>query len=98
MGGTVRAAGGNASSHGKRVCRQGQTAGQAKARKRIAEGTLLLGDLGFADIRKESRMGRATGEKVLASLQEAQVSIDRQPHFACIGILLAVVFPPANRA
>ena len=42
-------------------------------------------------------MGRAASGIVFTGLVEAQGAVDRQPDFGGINILLAIVFPPADR-
>jgi hypothetical protein len=62
------------------------------------KGTLLLSDLRLAHVGKEARMRGAAQGKVLARLIQAELAIDREPDFAGIFVLLAIVFPPAYRA
>lgn len=89
---------GDVSSHGKRVCRQGQTGGLRSGTERTAKGTLLLSDLGLTNVRKEAGMGRAAMSVVLAGLIQAEGAVDGQADFGCVVVLLSVVLPPADRA
>ena len=68
-----------------------------RAAKWAARG-LSLRKLGNTHVGLEARMGSAAAVKVLAGLGEAEVAVDGQMHFRGVGILLAIVFPPANRA
>ena len=64
----------------------------------IAKGTLLLSVMGLTDVRKEPRVGSAAMGKVLAGFIQAEGSVDRQADIRGIGVLLAIVFPPADWA
>lgn len=59
---------------------------------------LLLSELSFPDVRKKSGMGRATLGKMCAGFGQAESAVHRQPDIRGVFVLLAVVFPPANRA
>ena len=63
-----------------------------------AKGTLLLSDLGLTNVLQKAGVSRAALCIVLAGLVQAQLAVHRQAHFGRIGVLLAVVFPPADRA
>ena len=89
---------GNTSSHGKRVCWQGQTGRLRSGAKRTAKGTLLLGDLRLTNVREEAGMSRATLSVVLTGFIQAEGAVDGQADFGCVVILLAIVLPPADRA
>ncbi len=73
-------------------------AGQVEARKSIAEGTLLLSDLGLTNVREKTGMGRAIQRVVLAGFIQAEGAVHGQPHLGGVAVLLAIVFPPADRA
>jgi len=81
-----------------RVCWQGQTGGGLDAGKRTAKGTLLFVQQGLTNVRKETGVSRSAPRKVRASLVQAQLPVHSQADLGGIAVLLAVVFPPANRA
>jgi hypothetical protein len=66
--------------------------------KRTAKGTLPFSHLRLAHIGQKPRVGSTYPGKVAARLCEAELAIDSQAHFGRIRILLAVIFPPADRA
>ena len=63
-----------------------------------AKGTLLLSDLGLTNVLQKAGVSRAALGIVLAGLVQAQLAVDREADFGGIGVLLAVVFPPADGA
>jgi len=78
-----------------RVARvRGQTCGAGGT---VIDTLLFLGP-GLTNVREKAGVGGAEAGKVLASLVETQLSIDRKPRRKSIGISLAIVLPPANRA
>jgi len=77
---------------------KGQTGRMILATGRLPKGTLLLSDLGFADVRNKSGVGSATSDKKVASLLQAQLTVYSEADFGGIFVFLAVVFPPAYRA
>ena len=89
---------GNLSSHGKRVCWQGQTGRTTGPRKRTVIGTLLLSDMGLTNVTEETGMRRSALRIVLPGFVKAQLAVYRQAHVRGIGIFLAVVLPPTDRA
>src|SRR5665213_3383166 len=89
---------GNISSHGKRVCWQGQTGPDEWGSKWTAKGTLLLSNTGLTNVTEEPRMGRAALRIVRARFVEAQRAVDGQAHIGGVCVFLAVVLPPADRA
>ena len=62
------------------------------------EDTLLLSDKRFAHVWEEPWVRGSAPEIVLARVVQAQRSVYRVTHIARVSVLLAVVFPPANRA
>lgn len=62
------------------------------------KGTLLLGVPWFAHVWKKAGIGGPKPRKVVAGLAQAQRTIDGMPDFAGVGVLLAVILPPANGA
>jgi hypothetical protein len=54
--------------------------------------------MGLANVGKKPRVGRTAVGIMFASFTEAEGAIDRQADIPGIGIFLAVVFPPADRA
>ena len=64
----------------------------------IAKDTLLLSVMGLTNVRKEPGVGSAALGIVLAGFIEAEGAVHGQADFVGIGVFLAVVFPPANRA
>ena len=66
--------------------------------KVTGKGTLLLSDLGAADMRNEAEIGCAEVGVVLPGLPQAQSPIDGKPDIRGVVVFLAVVFPPAHRA
>ena len=97
-GETAPCGSGNYLIHGKRVCGQGQTAALLITGQRTAEVTLLLSDLRFAYVTEKSGIGRTAARVRCARFTEAQVSIHSEPDFVRVGIVLAIVFPPADWA
>lgn len=87
-----------ASSYGTGVCGSGQTAEGVAARGCIAEGTLPFSGLRLTNVRQKSGMGCTALHEVLAGLVEAELAIDGQPDVLGVVVLLAIVFPPADRA
>jgi len=87
----------NVSSHGKRVCWQGQTGWAVSAPKGTAKGTLLFDDLGLANVGQKTGMRRSATGIVPACLVQAEVAVHRQPDFGGVGVLLPVILPPADR-
>jgi hypothetical protein len=77
---------------------KGQTGGQIQARKRTVIGTLLLSDLWLTNVREITGVGRSAAGKVLPGFVQAELAVDGEADFRGVLILLAVVFPPANRA
>ena len=75
----------------------GQTAEAGRVARRTGDDTLLLRDLWFANVGKESGVGGAALRKVHPRLAEAQLSIYGVANVGCIGIFLTIVFPPADR-
>jgi hypothetical protein len=65
--------------------------------RRIAEVTLLLSDVGIANIGYEARVGRPAPGVRFACFAEAQMTIYGKADLVCVGVVLAVVFPPADR-
>jgi len=86
------------STYGKRVCGRGQTHGSQGFGLSTVEGTLLLGDLRFPNIRQKARMRRPAPRVVQTGIRKAEFAIYCVPHFGGIGVLLSIVLPPANRA
>ena len=66
--------------------------------KRTVIGTLLLSDIGLTNVTAEAGMGGAALRIMFSRLDQAELAVDGQAHVAGVGVLLAVVFPPANRA
>jgi len=66
--------------------------------KVTGKGTLLLSDLGAADMGNEAEIGGADVSVILPGLPQAQSPIDRKPDVPGILVFLAVVLPPAHRA
>lgn len=89
---------GNVTSHGKRDCCKGQTGQALQTGKRTAKDTLLLSDIGLTNVTQKARMSGAAIREVLPGVTEAQLAVYGQPHIRGVGILLAVVFPPADGA
>jgi len=81
-----------------RVCGWGQTGWREDKRGWTGEGTLLLSDKRLAHIGEEPRVRRSAPGIVLARVAQAQGSVYSAPDIGRVGILLAIVFPPANRA
>jgi hypothetical protein len=54
--------------------------------------------MGLTDVREEPGVGCATVDKMVAGLIQAEGAVHRQADIACVGIFLAIVFPPADRA
>jgi hypothetical protein len=69
-----------------------------QGQKRTVIGTLLLSDPRFPNVGKIARVGRAAVGKMLTGLVQAEQAVDRKADFGGILVLLAIVFPPANRA
>jgi len=61
-------------------------------------GVLLFSNLGLAHVREEAGVGRAAMGKVGARFVQAEGAIHGEANIRCIFILLAIVFPPADRA
>ncbi len=66
--------------------------------KRTVIGTLLFGVLGLAYVAEETGVGCAAFGVVFAGLSEAELAVYRKADIGGVIVLLAVVFPPANRA
>ena len=64
--------------------------------KSIAKGTLLVGDLGLTNVREKARAERYPLGKVLASLFQAQLGVDRQPDNLGVPVFLPIVYPSAH--
>lgn len=64
--------------------------------RRIAEVTLLLSDMRIAHIGEKPGMGRAAPRVRFACLNQAQMAIHREPDLIGVGVILAIIFPPAN--
>jgi len=77
---------------------KGQTGTANLPWRGLLEGTLLLSDLGLAHVGKKTGVGGAAEGKVLARLFQAHLAVDREPDFSGVFVLLAVIFPPADRA
>ena len=82
--------------YGKRVCGQGQTADLLMVGAWTAEVTLLLGDVRVANIGEKSRVCGSPPRVGLAGFGKAQVAIYSKPDLVCVGVVLPVIFPPAN--
>jgi hypothetical protein len=52
----------------------------------------------LTNVREEAWMGGAAVGEVVAGFVQAEGAVDREADFASVGIFLAVIFPPANRA
>lgn len=88
---------GNSSDHGKRVFQKGQTGPKKALSGRTAKVTLLLRDVRLTNIGKKSAIGSTTAKIRCAGLGQAEMTIDRKANVSGIGIILSVVFPPADR-
>jgi hypothetical protein len=77
---------------------KGQTGGQIQARKRTVIGTLLLSDFRLTNVKEITGVGRPVPGKVISGFVQAELAVDGEADFRGVLILLAVVFPPANRA
>jgi len=77
---------------------RGQTGRADCVSKVTGKGTLLLSDLGAADMGNEAEIGGADVSVILPGLPQAQSPIDRKPDVPGILVFLAVVLPPAHRA
>ena len=64
----------------------------------IAKGTLLLSVMGLTNVREEPGVGGAAVGKMLAGFIQAEGAVDSEADIAGIGVFLAIVFPPADRA
>jgi hypothetical protein len=60
--------------------------------------TLLLSDLGLANVSKESRMGGAALGVVGTGFVQAEGAVDGEADIAGVFVFLAVVLPPADWA
>jgi hypothetical protein len=60
--------------------------------------TLLLGDLGLANVSNESRMGGTALCVVFAGFVQTEGAVDGEADLAGVIVFLAVVLPPAHRA
>jgi hypothetical protein len=54
--------------------------------------------VGLTNVREEPGVGGAAVGKMLAGLIEAESTVHREADLAGVGIFLAIVFPPADRA
>ena len=68
------------------------------ATKGIAKGTLPFCGFRLTNVRQEAGVRGAELRVVGAGLVEAQLAVDRQTDLGGVGVLLAIVFPPANGA
>jgi hypothetical protein len=66
--------------------------------KRIAIVTLLFCGQGLTNVREEAGMGCAALGIVPAGFIEAELPVYGQARFLGVGVFLAVVLPPADRA
>ncbi len=66
--------------------------------KRTAKGTLPFRYLWLADVGQEAGMRRTNLSEVVAGLSQAQLAVHGQTDFGRVGVLLAVIFPPADGA
>jgi hypothetical protein len=60
--------------------------------------TLLLSDLGLANVSKKSRMCGAALGVVGTGFVQAESAVDGEADLAGVFVFLAVILPPANRA
>lgn len=72
--------------------------GRCKKSKRTAGGTSLFGQLRLADVGQKTGMRRTNIKVVAAGLRQAELAVHRETYFRRIGVFLAVVLPPADRA
>ena len=63
-----------------------------------AKGTLLLSVIGLTNVREEPGVGCAAMGKMVTGLIQAEGAVHRQADIAGVGVFLAIVFPPADRA
>lgn len=84
--------------NGTGVWRRGQTGQTQRFGGGTAEGTLLLRHLWFSHVRQETGVSGATLGVVHSSLCEAKFSVYGIPDLEGVGVLLAIVLPPADRA
>ena len=66
--------------------------------KRIVNVTLLFCGEWLTNVREETGMGCAALGVVPAGFIEAELAVDSETHIRGVGVFLAVVLPPANRA
>jgi hypothetical protein len=66
--------------------------------KGIANVMLLFCRLGLTNVREKTGMGSAALNVVPAGFVERELAVDGEAHFRGVGVFLAVVLPPANRA
>ena len=69
-----------------------------QGRKGTAEGTLLLSDLGLANVREKPGMGGAALSVVGAGFVQAEGAVDGEADIGGVFVLLAIVLPPADGA
>ena len=60
--------------------------------------SLLLSELGLANVGKKSRMGSATLGEMRAGVGQTEGAVYREPDIRGVFVLLPVILPPANRA
>lgn len=72
--------------------------GRCKKSKRTAGGTLPFGQLRLAHVGQKTGMRRTNFKVVAAGLRQAELAVHRETYFRRIGVFLAVVFPPTDRA
>ena len=83
--------------HGKRVCGGGQTGCTGREVFCTVEVTLLLVDLWFPHIGQKPGVGGAALGIVHSGLVEAQFAVYGVADLGGVRVLLAVIFPPADR-
>jgi len=54
--------------------------------------------MGLTNVREEPGVGGAAVGKMLAGFIQAEGAVDSEADIAGIGVFLAIVFPPADRA
>jgi len=67
-------------------------------RECVRQAGLAFGGEGLANVGQEAGVGGADLGIVVPSLVQAQLAVDGEADLGGVAILLAVVFPPANRA
>lgn len=75
----------------------GQTHERGMAEGGTAKGTLLLSVMRLTNVREEPGVGCAAVGKMHAGFIQAEGAVHGEADIAGVCVLLAIVFPPANR-